>query len=74
MKWIRNVYSILLIGFLLGIHNGRIALWIGDDPEPTTVFPYYASMLPKADQKALEKGIAIQDEQRLRSLLEDYLS
>ena len=74
MKWMRNIYSILLIGFLLGIHDGRIALWVGDDPEPTTIFPYYVSMLPKADQKALENGIEIQDEHRLHSLLEDYLS
>lgn len=68
------LYCILTFGFLLGIHQGRIALWKDDDPKPVKVFPYYASMLPKADQQALERGIYLDDDADLRSLLEDYLS
>ena len=68
------LYCILTFGFLLGIHEGRVALWKDDDPKPIKVFPYYASMLPKADQQALEKGIHLDDDADLRSLLEDYLS
>jgi len=68
------LYSILALGFLLGIHQGRVALWKDNDPKPIKVFPYYASMLPKADQQALEKGIHLDDDVDLRKLLEDYLS
>ena len=68
------LYSILAFGLLLGIHKGRVALWKDNDPKPIKVFPYYASMLPKADRQALEKGIHLEDEAELRRLLEDYLS
>lgn len=66
--------SIVLLGFLLGIHEGKIALWKGNDPEPLRVFPYSAELLPETDQKALEKGIKIDSMKQLYSLLEDYLS
>lgn len=74
MKCGYMLYSILLIGFLLGIHEGKIALWENGSKEPVKVFPYYASMLPEPDQKALEKGIVVPDSHRLNKLLEDYLS
>ena len=66
--------AILLFGFLLGIHDGKIALWKGDDPEPVRVFPYRASLLPPADQRALKNGIPIEDAHDLSRLLEEYLS
>jgi len=74
MNRISMLYSILLIGFLLGIHDGKIALWENECQDPVKVFPYYASMLPERDQKALENGIQIPDSHRLNKLLEDYLS
>ena len=74
MKRLSYIYCILTLGFLLGIHDGRIALWKDGDPEPVKVFPYFASMLPKADRDALEKGIYLDEDADLRSLLEDYLS
>ena len=74
MKKMRYIYCILLLGFLLGIKDGKVALWVEDDPQPVQVFPYHASLLPKADQEALEKGIKIGNSEELRSLLEDYLS
>lgn len=70
-----RMFSILMtFGLLLGIHNGYIALWYGDDPEPARVFPYKASLLPEQDRRLLEAGIPIESESRLHSLLEDYLS
>lgn len=74
MNKLSYLYCILCLGFLLGIHDGRIALWKDDDPQPVKVFPYYASMLPEADQRALKKGIYLDDDADLRQLLEDYLS
>lgn len=71
----KGFLSILLsFGLLLGVHNGYIALWQGNDPEPARVFPYRASLLPERDQRLLEAGIHIESESRLHSLLEDYLS
>ncbi len=74
MKKLSCLYCVLCLGFLLGIHDGRIALWQGEDPEPIQVFPYRASMLPEADQNALQKGIRFESIEQMRSLLEDYLS
>ena len=63
-----------LLGFLLGIHDGRIALWKDGSPEPVQVFPYRAAMLPREDRQALENGIPIGDDADLAQLIEDYLS
>lgn len=38
------------------------------------MFPYRAELLPPADQKALQRGIHIYNEEALNRLLEDYLS
>lgn len=68
------VLPLILLSFLLGIHDGHIALWKDEDPKPLRVFPYLAEMLPPQDRKALEKGIVLEDESDLIHLLEDYLS
>ena len=65
---------LLSFAFLLGIRDGRIALWRSGETEPVRIFPYRAEMLPPEDQKALEKGIVISDENALSRILEDYLS
>jgi hypothetical protein len=69
-----TVLPLLLFSFLLGIQDGHIALWKDEDPNPLRVFPYRAEMLPLHDQKALEKGIVLENESDLVHLLEDYLS
>ena len=74
MKKLSLLYCILCLGFILGIHEGRIALWKDNDPEPYKVFPYYASLLPREDRNALKKGIYLENEDQLRKLVEDYLS
>lgn len=70
----RLIPGILMAFFLVGIHEGKIALWEGDDPEPIKVFPYRASMLPKADRQRLEKGIRVETMEELTKLAEAYLS
>ena len=64
----------LLLGFILGNHNGYLALWSDDNIEPDRVYPYRVSTLPPEDQKALRKGIRADNIIELTHLLEDYLS
>lgn len=64
----------ILAVYLLGIHEGKIALWSSDDPEPARVFPYSASTLPKEARDALERGIPINSMEDLNRLIEAYLS
>ena len=65
--------SLMLSLYLLGVHDGKIALWQGDDPEPVKVFPYSVSMLPKEAQERLEAGIPINSMAELRKLAQAYL-
>lgn len=74
MKKSRTVWLALAFSFILGSHNGYVALWEGDDPEPKKVFPYSVSSLPQADQKRLEEGIHVESKRELIQLVEDYLS
>ncbi len=64
----------LILGFLLGIQDGRITLWKDGQTQPVEVFPIPAKMLPEADRKALEEGIAIENSSELTRILEDFLS
>jgi hypothetical protein len=63
----------LLAVYLLGIHEGKIALWKGNDPEPIKVFDYEASKLPEDAQKQLQAGVPIKSIKQLRELAEQYL-
>ena len=74
MKKRTLLYHFVLFGFLLGIHEGKIALWRDHEKEPMKVLPVQASMLPEADQKLLQKGIHVDNLGQLYRLLEDYLS
>lgn len=64
---------LLCAGFLLGIHEGRLAVWRDDDPEPLHRFYVRAEELPPADQILLRRGLRAEDEQALYALLDDYL-
>ena len=74
MKYQKSVWLMLALSLILGSHNGYVALWEGNDPEPKEVFPYKVSSLPEADQKRLEKGIRLKNRRELIELVEDYLS
>ena len=62
------------LGFLLGIHDGRIALWKDGETDPWRVFPYPAAVLPAEEQSALKKGIRVDSMDDLNRLLENFLS
>jgi len=71
----RHVFScLLLLGMILGSFKGYVALFDEKATEPKQIFPYKVSVLPDADQAALEEGIPVRDMERLNQLLEDYLS
>lgn len=74
MKLNKIFTNLVILGFILGVHEGRIALWKDNQSKPMKVFPYQASMLPEADQKRLEKGIHVESLSELYQLVEDYLS
>ncbi len=74
MKKLSYLYCIILLGFMLGIHEGKIALWKDDDPKPIKIFPYSSQLLPVADRRALEEGIRFESTEDLKRLLTDYLS
>jgi len=73
MKYQHILCYLLALGFLVGIQDGKIAVWKDGEAKPT-VFPYRAETLPEADQKRLKEGIRIEDGTKLAQLLEDYLS
>ena len=69
-----HIYLSLIFTFLLGIHEGNVALWIEPAKDPAVVFPYQARLLPEQDRTALEEGIRINNKDDLQQLIEDYLS
>lgn len=74
MKQIRNLFPVfVLLGMLLGVKNGYLTLWKGEDPQPAATFPVAVSSLPPSDQILLHRGIAVKTESDLQALLEDYL-
>ena len=72
-QWSNLLCCALLAVYLLGIHEGKIALWKDNDPEPIKVFDYEASRLPEEAQKQLEAGVPIKSIKELRDLAKQYL-
>lgn len=73
----KKLLNFLILGIFccyLGLHNGYLAIWNDQDPNPVYVFPYKAEYYPGADRKALQHGIPITSERSLKRLLEDYCS
>ena len=70
----KQILAVLALTFLLGIHDGYVALWKNGSAEPVEVFPYQAKYLPETDRDRLEKGILIESSDHLAQLMEDYLS
>ena len=64
---------VLLAGFLLGIRDGRLALWRDGDPHPVQIYDIRADSLPPADRLQLRRGIRIESREALWLLLENYL-
>ena len=59
---------------VLGVFEGRLALFKGESPYPNKVYDFYVRNLPKEDQSRLFEGIFVSSESELESLLEDFMS
>mgnify|MGYP003293583061 CR=1 FL=1 len=70
----RIFYSILMLGFLLSVYEGRIAIWKDDQKSPMMVFPYSVKSLPATERLMLEEGIRFNSMDELRQMIADYLS
>ena len=65
---------VLLAGFLLGLHDGRLTLWREGTVHPEQIYDIRADSLPPADQIKLRRGIRVESRQELWEILENYLS
>ena len=65
---------ILLAGFLLGLHDGRLTLWRDGTAHPEQIYDIRADTLPPADRLALSRGIRVESREELWEILENYLS
>ena len=70
----RLVCFFLMMSFLLGVHDGRLAMWKDEDPTPCKVFPCPIIVLPKQVQQQLKTGIRLQTIDDVNQLLENFLS
>lgn len=59
---------------LLGIFEGRLALFTGESRYPNKVYDFFVRNLPEEDRKLLSSGIEISSGEELEALLEDYMS
>ena len=70
----RKLCPLLLLGFLLGVSDGRLALWKDGQQQPWKVFPYPVAALPADTQQQLHQGIRVDSMEDLDRLLENLLS
>lgn len=66
--------GVIMLSFLLGVHNGRLAMWKDEDPTPCKVFPCPIVVLPGPVQEQLKSGIRLETIEDVNRLLENFLS
>lgn len=74
MKMQKICMNLLIFGFLLGVYEGKIALWQDGKEKPIKVTPYEVTMFPEDDQQKLKNGIHVESLKELQKLIEDYFS
>ena len=52
----RLLTMLLACGFLLGVRNGKLALWRDGEPHPEQIYDIRADTLPPADRLRLRRG------------------
>ena len=71
-KNIHMTALLLLPGFLLGIHRGKVTVWRDGSPRPEQVYDIRADTLPPADRLQLSRGIRAESREKVWLLLENY--
>lgn len=74
MRYRKRLITLVLIGYLIGIKGGQVAIWKLDDPQPLRVFPWSAAMLPSQIRSALEKGIRVEADSDIGRLLDEMIA
>ena len=74
MKIKKYIHCVILILFFAGIHEGKIAIWNDEKPQPIMILPYSVELLPEKDRITLENGITINSRKELTGFLEDFCS
>ena len=70
----KNIIThILLAGFLLGVCEGKVALWQEHDPRPVQIYDIREDSLPPADRLQLRRGIRAESREQVWEILENYL-
>ncbi len=59
---------------VLGVFEGKLALFVGKSPYPNIVYDFFVRNLPPEDQDRLSEGITVSSQSELESLLEDFMS
>ena len=71
----QRLFSLVLALYVvLGTWKGYVAVFRPGKEEPWQIYPTLVSSLPESDQAALEEGITVRNDKKLRQLLEDYTS
>ena len=68
----RLLTMLLACGFLLGIRNGKLALWRDGELHPEQIYDIRADTLPPADRLRLRQGIRLENREEVWELLENY--
>lgn len=69
----KQAAMVLVLGFLLGVRDGRLTLWRDGTPQPEQVYDIRADSLPPADRLMLERGLRCESREELWQMLENYL-
>ena len=63
---------VLTMGFLLGIHHGRIGIWKDQDPQVYRVIPCPVCLLSPQQQSALADGIHLDTMEDVEQLISSF--
>ena len=55
-------------------YQGKVAVFINEEPVPIDVYESYVYSLPKHDREALSTGIRVESVEDLQKIIEDYTS
>ena len=61
-------------GWVVGVCEGKLAVFPAGAAEPTRVYEVYIASLPREERERLAAGVIAADDTALASLLEDYTS